>query len=235
VIVLLFGPPGCGKGTQSRYIVEHLQIPAISTGEMLRAACQSGSPIGRAVVAILAKGALVGDDIVNQIVIERLGQPDCAGGFLLDGYPRTLAQGVFLHDFFRQRGLPEPKIVHLDVPSSVLVDRLCSRRQCPKCLRIYNVKTQPPRVQGVCNGDGEALITRKDDCEETVQERFRTYEQLTGPLIDFYRNGDYHRVDGTGGPDQIWLEVREMLQPVLVPVESAWNRRERTEQEQMSG
>ena len=221
MIVLLFGPPGCGKGTQSRYIVEHLQIPAISTGEMLRAACQSGSPIGRAVVAILAKGALVGDDIVNQIVIERLSQSDCANGFLLDGYPRTLAQGVFLHEFFQQRGLPEPKIIHLDVPSSVLVDRLCARRQCPKCLHIYNVKTQPPKVDGVCDCDGETLMTRKDDCEETVMERFRTYERLTGPLIGFYRNGDYHRVDGTRAPDRIWPEIREMLHPALASVEHA--------------
>jgi adenylate kinase len=215
VIVLLFGPPGCGKGTQSRYIVEHLHIPAISTGEMLRAACQSGSPMGRAVVAILAKGGLVGDDIVNQIVVERLSQPDCANGFLLDGYPRTLAQGIFLTEFFQQRGLPEPRVVHLDVPSCVLVERLCSRRQCPKCCRIYNVKTQPPKVEGLCDDDGEALITRKDDREETVLERFRTYDQLTGPLIEFYQGGDYHRIDGTRMPDQIWVDIRELLQPLL--------------------
>ena len=221
MIVLLFGPPGCGKGTQSRYIVEHLRIPAISTGEMLRAACQSGSPLGRAVVAILAKGGLVGDDIVNQIVAERLGEPDCANGFLLDGYPRTLAQGKFLQQLFRERGLPEPKIVHLDVLPSVLVDRLCSRRQCPKCLRLYNVKTQPPRVDGVCDSDGEALITRKDDCEETVRERFRTYEQLTGPLIEFYKSGDYVRIDGTSVPDQIWREIRGALEPAMASMEKA--------------
>jgi adenylate kinase len=188
---------------------------------MLRAACQSGSPVGRAVVAILAKGGLVSDDVVNQIVVERLSRQDCAHGFLLDGYPRTLAQGIFLHEFFQQAVLPEPKIIHLDVPSSVLVNRLCSRRQCPKCLRIYNVKTQPPNVEGICDCDGETLITRKDDCKETVLERFRTYERLTGPLIDFYRRGDYHRVDGTGAPDQIWRAIRELLQPVFATVENA--------------
>jgi adenylate kinase len=221
VIILLFGPPGCGKGTQSRYIVEKLGVPAISTGEMLRAACRSGSATGRAVVAILAKGALVGDDVVNQIVAERLSQPDCAGGFLLDGYPRTLAQGIFLDRFFRQNGMPQPKVVHLDVPSAVLVERLCSRRQCPRCLRIYNVRTQPPRVQGLCDDDGETLIRRKDDAEETVLERFRTYEELTGPLIGFYRGGDYHRIDGTRAPGEIRAEIVEMLEPELADAAKA--------------
>lgn len=212
-MIILFGPPGCGKGTQSRYIVEKVGVPAISTGEMLRAACKSGTPIGRKVAGILAQGGLVSDETVNEMVVDRLSQPDCAGGFLLDGYPRTLAQGVFLKAFFDERGLPEPKVIHLDVPSDVLVSRLCSRRQCPKCLRIYNILTQPPKVEGRCDLDGEALMRRKDDSEETVLERFRTYEQLTGPLIDFYRNGDYHRIDGTRSPDEIWQDIAVLLVP----------------------
>jgi adenylate kinase len=212
VIVLLFGPPGCGKGTQSRYIVERLGIPAISTGEMLRAACASGSDAGRAVAPVLAGGGLAGDDLVNRIVAERLSEPDCRRGFLLDGYPRTLPQGAFLNGFCQERGLPAPKVLHLDVPSSVLVERLRARRQCPACLRIYNLKTQPPSGDGVCDDDGQPLLSRKDDREETVIERFRTYERLTGPLIEFYRSGDYHRFDGAREPGHIWKDIRACLE-----------------------
>jgi adenylate kinase len=197
VILLLFGPPGCGKGTQAAFLTKKFNIPAISTGEVFRAEMKAGTELGKMACSILASGGLVGDDVVNGIVANRIAQPDCANGFLLDGYPRTVPQAMYFSSLLRQRNLPEPIVIHMDVPDEVLVRRLTSRRQCPKCLKIYNLLFQPPRVEGICNDDGAELLTRPDDSEEVIRQRLSAYQELTGPILKWYGPNAVHTIDGT--------------------------------------
>src|SRR5215510_3499733 len=154
-----------------------LKIPAISTGEMLRAEVETGTPLGQEAAEILAAGQLVSDEIVNGMLINRLSQPDCKKGFLLDGYPRTVPQALFLDGQLAKMGFPPPTIFHLATPPSVLIERIASRRQCPKCGRIYNLLFKPPRKPGVCDDDGTKLIRRPDDTVEVVKARLDAYEQ----------------------------------------------------------
>jgi len=203
VILLLFGPPGCGKGTQAAYLAERFSVPAISTGEMFRAECKAGTDLGKIACDLLSKGALVGDDIVNQMVARRVGQPDCKDGFLLDGYPRTVPQAAVFADLLRSRGLPEPSVIHLDVPDELLVMRLCSRRQCPQCKRIYNLMSQPPKLAGICDGDGSPLLTREDDREEVIRDRILAYHRQTGPILRWYSSARVQRINGAMPPDQV--------------------------------
>ena len=211
MILLLFGPPGCGKGTQAVYLAERFQIPAISTGEMFRAECKAGTELGKAACAILARGGLVSDEIVNGIVANRIAQPDCKDGFLLDGYPRTVPQAIWFSTLVRERGLPEPVVIHLDVPDEALVGRLTARRQCPQCLHIYNALLQPPRIAGVCDTDGTALITREDDREEVVRRRLRAYDELTGPILKWFGPSVVRSVDGTRSADAVALAVERTI------------------------
>ena len=203
MILLLFGPPGCGKGTQAAYLAERFSVPAISTGEMFRAECKAGTDLGKIACDLLSKGALVGDDIVNQMVARRVGQPDCKDGFLLDGYPRTVPQAAVFADLLRSRGLPEPSVIHLDVPDELLVMRLCSRRQCPQCKRIYNLMSQPPKLAGICDGDGSPLLTREDDREEVIRDRILAYHRQTGPILRWYSSARVQRINGAMPPDQV--------------------------------
>ena len=148
---------------------------------MLRSEIQAGTELGEAVRCIMTSGGLVGDDLVNQMLAHRVAQPDCLNGFLLDGYPRTVYQAEFLDRLLAERGLPAPIILHLDVPLDALLGRLTSRRQCPTCGTIYNLLHQPPKKAGLCDNDGTPLITRRDDQEEVVRERLRTYEDAARP------------------------------------------------------
>ncbi len=211
MIVLLFGPPGCGKGTQATSIAHRFQIPAISTGEMFRAECKAGTELGRRACSILKSGGLVGDEIVDQIVAARIRQPDCAAGFLLDGYPRTLEQATFLDGLVRKLGLPRPMAILLDVPAEVLVSRITARRQCGHCGRIYNMLSQPPKVGEICDDDGTPLIRREDDTEEVILARLKAYHDATGPVIAYYRNGGCQRVDATGTPGAIARQIESLL------------------------
>jgi adenylate kinase len=212
VIVLLFGPPGSGKGTQASFIASRYPIPAISTGEIFRVECKAGTPLGKQACSILAQGGLVGDEIVNHMVANRIGKPDCFPGFLLDGYPRTLAQAEFLYGLLRRKGLPEPTVIHLEVRMDMLVRRIAMRRQCPECSRIYNLLWQPPKAAGVCDEDGAALIRRQDDTEPVLHERLTAYEKLTGPVIAHYRgSASYHLVNGDRSPEEIQREIGRLL------------------------
>jgi adenylate kinase len=211
VIILLFGPPGCGKGTQGAYLVDRLQIPAISTGEMLRAECQAGTRLGQEAHDILARGQLIGDDLVNAIVAGRTARPDCAGGFLLDGYPRTVAQAEFFLRLLRERELPEPVVIHLDVPVETLVARLTARRQCPKCHHIYNLISQPPRSGDTCDEDGSCLIAREDDRELVIRQRLREYGAQTGPVLDWFGRTRVLSVDGAVPPHEVSRTVERLL------------------------
>jgi adenylate kinase len=215
VIILLFGPPGCGKGTQAAYLVERLQIPAISTGEMLRAECQAGTRLGQQAHDILARGELIGDGLVNAIVASRTSRPDCTGGFLLDGYPRTVPQAQYFSCLLDERGLPEPVVIHLDVPMDTLVERLTARRQCPKCHRIYNLMSQPPKSQDSCDEDGSCLIAREDDRESVIRQRLHAYEAQTGPVLDYY--GRVHRIDGAAPPQEVAHAIGSLVPGYQAP------------------
>jgi adenylate kinase len=215
VVLLLFGPPGSGKGTQSRLITNWLAIPAISTGDMLRAEIQGGTPLGKAARSIMASGGLVGDDLVNKMLAQRIAQPDCKSGFLLDGYPRTVQQAEYFDSLVTERGLPKPIILHLDVPMDALIGRMTSRRQCPKCGRIYNLLHQPPKKSGFCDDDGTPLDTRKDDQEDVVRERIRTYDELTRPVLAYYQDRNYHQIRGDRSPSYIFEEITGILEPLV--------------------
>ena len=213
MVILLFGPPGSGKGTQARLISEFLHIPAISTGEMLRAEVQAGTPLGLAAQKIMFEGGLVDDDLINRMLTCRISRADCRNGLLLDGYPRTVKQAEFLDQMLAEKRLGAPIVIHLDVPLQALVARLTSRRICPCCGRIYNLLHQPPSVPGICDDDGMALETRKDDDVETVRERLKTYDELTWPVLDHYREGNYHVISGDRSPQYISEAILQILEP----------------------
>ena len=211
MVVLLFGPPGCGKGTQAVYISRRYRIPSISTGDMFRAECQEGTELGRQASAIMASGGLVGDDLVNEMVAHRIAREDCARGFLLDGYPRTVAQARFFTPLLSGRGLPEPTVIHLVVPDDILLLRLTARRQCPACRHIYNLLSQPPRQPNECDHDGAALITREDDRETVIAQRLEAYEAQTGPVLAWYGASSVHRVDANQPPAKVASAIGRVL------------------------
>jgi adenylate kinase len=184
---------------------------------MFRAECKAGTDLGRMACSILSKGGLVGDEIVDGIVAGRIAQPDCARGFLLDGYPRTLPQAMHFSALLQQRGLSDPIVIHLDVPDGVLVPRLTSRRQCPRCLRIYNLLSQPPRIAETCDDDGAALLTREDDKEAVIRERLHAYQEVTGPILKWYGPSMVRRVDGGATPKEVAQAVVEAVGQGGVP------------------
>ena len=216
MIILMFGPPGCGKGTQACEIVGLTKITAISTGDLLRGEMKAGTELGKKAQDIMNAGGLVGDGLVNDMLVSRISQADCRDGFLLDGYPRTAEQARFFDGVLARRGFPAPLVFHLDVPADVVVGRITARRQCPVCNRIYNALYQPPKVEGICDFDDGVLFTRKDDTEETVRERLRGYDRRTNPMIAHYRSGNYHKIDGTQAPERVFEEVTGILQGELV-------------------
>ncbi|MGD0135183.1 MAG: adenylate kinase [Bryobacteraceae bacterium] len=215
MVLLLFGPPGSGKGTQSGRISNWLGIPAISTGDMLREEIKAGTALGNAAKSIMASGGLVGDDLVNRMLAQRVSSPDSAHGFLLDGYPRTVEQAEYLDRLLADRSFQTPIVLHLDVPMDALVGRLTSRRQCPQCKRIYNLLQMPPRNPGVCDDDGTPLITRKDDSEEVVSERIRTYDEVTRPVLAYYQDRKYHQIRGDRSPGYIFEAITGILEPLV--------------------
>ncbi len=190
-------------------------IPAISTGEMLRGEIDAGSDLGRNVQAIMAAGGLVPDDMINAALAARIEKPDCANGFMLDGYPRTVEQAEFLDGLLKQRGFQCPVVIHLDVPADVLVGRIISRRQCAKCGRMFNVLSDRPKVDGKCDDDGASLITRKDDKENVIRERLRTYNEMTRPVLAYYPSERYFQIMGDRSQAYIFEEITGILEPIL--------------------
>lgn len=211
-ILLLLGPPGCGKGTQAERLAKHFKIPAVSTGEMIRAEIKAGTELGRIAAGVTITGGLLSDELVNRIVRSRLGQPDCANGFMLDGYPRTVDQAAFLASLLVELQAPQPTVVHIDVPSQLLIARTCNRRYCAQCGGIYNLASHPPKDAGLCDNCHIELQQRADDCEDTVRNRLISYEKSTAPLIEFYRPGSYVRIDGTSTPDSVFEAIQNSLQ-----------------------
>ncbi|MEJ5369879.1 MAG: adenylate kinase [Bryobacteraceae bacterium] len=208
---ILLGPPGCGKGTQAERLAAHFGIPAISTGEMIRGEIQAGTELGRIAAGVTITGGLLSDDLVNRIVRSRLSKDDCRGGFLLDGYPRTVPQAQYLEALLEELGMPQPVALHIDVPPELLIERTCNRRYCAQCGAIYNLSTHPPRRPGLCDACGTELKQRDDDCEETVRNRLAAYERNTAPVIQHYANGKYIRIDGAGTPDSVFAAILQAL------------------------
>jgi len=184
--LILFGSPGSGKGTQAKLLRQSLGIAHISTGDMLRERVASGDAVGRAVASLMQAGELVPDETVNRLVEERIDQPDCAKGFILDGYPGTVQQAKLLAELLVLRPV-RTMVVHLVVDYNVIIARISGRRQCPQCGALYGVTSSAPEVPGVCDKDGMKLVVRDDDREEVVRERLRAYEQQTAPVLAFFK------------------------------------------------
>ena len=206
--LILLGAPGAGKGTQAAFICKQYNIPQISTGDMLRAAVKAGTPLGLQAQAVMASGALVSDDLIINLVKERIALPDCASGFLFDGFPRTIPQA----DAMRAAGVKLDYVLEIDVPFADIIERMSGRRSHPASGRIYHVKFNPPKVEGKDDETGEELVQREDDKEETVRKRLDVYSQQTRPLVDYYADWakaepsvapQYRAISGVGTVDEI--------------------------------
>jgi len=206
--LILVGPPGAGKGTQAAFICEAYGIPQISTGDMLRAAVKAGTPLGCAAKEVMDRGSLVSDDIIVGLVKDRLCEPDCAPGYLFDGFPRTIPQADALND----AAIGLDYVIEIDVPDAAIVERMSGRRVHLASGRTYHVKFNPPKVKGKDDVTGEPLIQREDDREETVKKRLAIYHAQTEPLIMYYARGEasgdpraprYRKVNGLGTVDSV--------------------------------
>ncbi|MGA2274879.1 MAG: nucleoside monophosphate kinase [Bryobacteraceae bacterium] len=197
--IVLFGSPGSGKGTQAKLLTGCLGVPHISTGDMLRERVRQGPELAKAATA-MQSGLLVSDELVNGIVEERLAEADAAQGFILDGYPRTLAQARHLRAWFEERWIREV-VIHLVVDYNIVIARLTGRRQCPRCGTLYNLVLKRPQRDNVCDLDGQTLTVRNDDNEQAIRERLDTYERQTQPVLKYYRTTPVAMLDVDGSQD----------------------------------
>ncbi len=206
--LILLGAPGAGKGTQAAFICQKFGIPQISTGDMLRAAVKAGTPLGLQAKSVMDAGGLVSDDLIINLVKERIAQADCAAGFLFDGFPRTIAQA----DAMKDAGVKLDFVLEIEVPFEAIIARMSGRRSHPASGRTYHVQFNPPKVEGVDDVTGEALVQREDDREETVKKRLDVYSQQTRPLVDYYQNWaqadaqnapQYRAISGMGSVEDI--------------------------------
>jgi adenylate kinase len=207
--MILFGSPGSGKGTQARLLQNCLKGPHISTGDMLRVHIQLGDRIGQESERLIKSGRLVPDELVNELIEERLQEPDTRSGVILDGYPRTTNQAEVLLGFLSVYGF-RPGVVHLMVDYEIIVARLSGRRQCPVCGTLYSLKTNPPKNPGICDLDGTPLVTREDDRESVIRERLEQYDLQTRPLLDFFRKANVPMVEvdaAKAAPKDISLQI----------------------------
>lgn len=210
--IMLFGAPGAGKGTQAKFLIEKYGIPQISTGDILRAAIKEGTPMGLEAKKFMDEGKLVPDSTIIGIIRDRLSQEDCKKGFILDGFPRTLAQAEALEVLMKEMGIALDKVISLNVPDELIVGRVTGRKVCPACGASFHVEFNPPKVEGKCDYCGAELITRKDDNAETVTKRLGEYHSQTAPLFDFYKSRNLLvDIDGTKEVDVITQEIFAIL------------------------
>lgn len=210
--VVLLGPPGAGKGTQAKLLEQEFGAVQISTGDILRKAVADQTPLGKQAGDYLTRGALVPDDVIIDLIAERLQQKDCARGFVLDGFPRTIPQAESLDAILKNLALSLNCVLSVQVPRDVIIERLAGRRTCKKCGALSHVVFEPPRRAGVCDRCGGELFQRDDDREETIANRLTVYEAQTAPLVNYYRRqGALREIDGVGSIDQIRARVMTAL------------------------
>ncbi len=210
--LVLLGAPGAGKGTQAKKLIETYGIPQISTGDILRKAVADGTPLGKEAKSYMDKGELVPDSVVIGLVKERIAQDDCKKGYILDGFPRNIAQAEVLDKVLAEMGAPLDTALSVDVDKDVLMKRLTGRRTCRKCQQMYNIYFSLPKKEGVCDKCGGELFQRNDDKEETIRKRLDVYDAQTAPLMEYYKKkGIVKSVAGTGSIDEIFKQVCSKL------------------------
>lgn len=211
--IIMLGAPGAGKGTQAVRISEKYGIPQISTGDMLRQAVKEGTELGRKAKEYMDRGELVPDSVVIGIVRERIVQEDCKKGFILDGFPRTIAQAEALDSMLGELGLSVDYVINVEVPEEEILKRLTGRRTCKNCQAMYHIVFNPPKVEGVCDRCGGELYQRDDDKEETIKSRLEVYKRQTAPLIEYYgAKGKLVNIDGTKSIDDIFTDIVSVLE-----------------------
>lgn len=213
--LIFLGPPACGKGTQTAKLSEHLGLPHVDTGSLLRAEIKNETENGKIAKSYIDKGQLVPVSLVANIIKNRLAQKDCKNGYILDGYPRSVEQADLLEEINADiDGSVEAQIkaIYFDLNQDILISRIVNRRSCPKCGEIYNIKFKPTKVEGICDKCGAELTQRKDDNEETAKARFDTYFKETAPLIDYYKNkGVLKSIDAEGSIDEVWERLLKVV------------------------
>lgn len=210
--VVLLGPPGAGKGTQAKLLQEKFAACQISTGDILRKAVAEQTPLGKEASQYIDRGALVPDSVIVNLVAERLKEQDCARGFILDGFPRTIPQAQSLDALLKQSGLNLNRVLSVQVPQRVIIERLAGRRTCSSCGALSHVVFSPPKKEGVCDRCGGELFQRHDDREETIANRLKVYESQTAPLVNYYREqGLLREIDGVGAVDEIRARIISAL------------------------
>lgn len=209
--IVLMGAPGAGKGTQARLLQERLRLPQISTGDILRARAETGDPLAEEIRELQASGKLAPDDLVIRVVEERTARDDCRNGYVLDGFPRTLAQAQMLEKLAHEQGSKLIPIA-IDVPFDILAKRTTGRRHCPVCGEIYNMYYKPPKSDETCDRDaGVRLVLRADDSIDKVRVRLETYQKQTQPLLDYYESKRLHLVDGVRDPESIYQDIEKII------------------------
>ncbi len=213
--LVFFGPPGSGKGTQAKMVSDRLGIPQISTGDILREAVARGSDLGKKARSYMDAGKLVPDDIMLSLIEKRTGEADCAKGYILDGFPRTLAQAIGLDEILSQRHESIDLAILIEVSDETVITRLTRRRVCPQCHALYNLDTDPPKDDNRCDRCGVELVLRSDDEETTVRTRLNVYRNDTLPLADYYESrGILRRIDGEGRVEEVFDAIMEALTEV---------------------
>ena len=210
--LIFLGPPGSGKGTQAKMLSSELDVPQISTGDILREAVEHGTRLGQQAKSFMEKGQLVPDDLMLSLVEERIGGRDCEKGFVLDGFPRTRAQAEGLEGIMKSHGEDMDAVIFIDVDDEDVVARLSKRRVCPQCQALFNLDTDPPKRENTCDRCGARLVLRTDDREETVRTRLRVYRESTLPLVEYYESsGLLRRIDGRGEIREVFSSVRREI------------------------